>query len=111
MLLLRDIKNLFEYEEEDFCEQVIVNNFSSNNYIEYRSEGDRKTLSVKEYPKKIKPYLKDIINNLKKSYTWKIRLTITINFTSSKDDNNEGPEMHSKSGNIEIMMNDEADHS
>ena len=43
-----------------------VSNFWSNNYIEYKSNGDRnKTLSVKEYLNKIIPYLKDI-NSLKK---------------------------------------------
>ena len=61
-----------------------VSNFWSNNYIEYESKGDRnKTLSVKEYLNKIRPYLKDIINNLKKSDTWKIPLTIVNNFISS----------------------------
>ena len=29
-------------------------------------------LSVEKYPNKIRPYSKDIINNLKKSDTWKI---------------------------------------
>ena len=45
------------------------------------SNGDRnKTLSIEEYLTKIRPYLKDIINNLKKSDTWKIHLTIGINW-------------------------------
>ena len=57
---------------------------------------------------KIRPYLKDIINNLKKSDTWKIQLTIANNFISSID-NDEERVMHSKSDNIEIMINDEAD--
>ena len=35
------------------------------------------------YLSKIGPYLKDIINNLKKSYTWEIQLTINDNFRSS----------------------------
>ena len=43
--------------------------------------------------------------------TRKIQLTLTINFISSKDDNDEEHEKHSKSNNIEIMMNKEADHS
>ena len=76
---LRNIKNLSECEKEE--EPVIVNNFWSNNYIEYKSNGDRsKILSVEEFLNKIRPYLKDIINDLKKSDTWKIQLTITINF-------------------------------
>ena len=37
-----------------------------------RSKGDRKTLSLKTYLNKIRPYLKGNINNLKKSDTWKV---------------------------------------
>ena len=50
-----------------------------------------------------------IINNLKKSDTWKIQLTITINLISSKDDNDEEDVVHSQHDNIEIMISDEAD--
>ena len=59
--------------------------------------------------------IKYVINNLKKSYTWKIQLAIflkffsSINFISSKDDNDQERLMHSKSENIEIMINDEVD--
>ena len=65
-------------------------------------------MSVEEYFNTISPYLKDIINNLKKSDTWKIQLSIANNFISSID-NDEEHVMHSKSDNIEIMMNDKAD--
>ena len=51
-----------------------VRHFWSNNYIENESNGDRsKTLSVEEYLNKIRPYLKDIINNLKTSDTLEIQ--------------------------------------
>ena len=82
---LRDIKNLFEHEEEkDYYKPVRVNNFCGNNYIESKINGDRnKTLSVEEYLNKIRPYLKDIGNNLKKSDIWKIQLTIVNKFISS----------------------------
>ena len=43
---------------------------------------------------------------------WKIQLTITVNFIFSKDndeDNNEEHVMHSKSDNIDIIINDETD--
>ena len=86
-----------------------VNNFWSTNYIEYESNSDRnKTLSVEEYLNKIRPSLKHIINNLKKSDTWKIQLTKANNFFSSIN-NDEERVMHSKTDNIEIMNNDEAD--
>ena len=40
---------------------------------------------------------------------WKIQLTIAINFIFFKDNNDEERDMQSKSDNIEIMMNREAD--
>ena len=90
--ILRDTKNLFEHEEEDnYYKPVRV----SNNYIEYKSNGDRnKNLSVEEYLNKIRPYLKDIINNLKKSDTWKIQLAIANNFIFSIDNDDEILEEH-----------------
>ena len=81
---MKDIRNLFEHEEEK--DYYRVGNVWSNNYIEYESNGDRnKTLSIEEYLNKIRLYLKYIINHFKKSDTWKIQLTIAINFISSKD--------------------------
>ena len=56
----------------------------------------------------MKSYLKDIINNLEKLDTWKIQLTIAIDFISSKDKDEERV-MHSKSDNEEIKINDKAD--
>ena len=70
--MLRDIKNLFEHEEEEtYYKPERVSHFWSKNYIKYESNGDRiKTLySVEEYLNKSSPYLKDIINNLKKPDT------------------------------------------
>ena len=52
--------------------------------------------------------MKDIINDLKKSGTWANQLTISINLISSKG-NSEERVMHSKSDNIEIMINYKAD--
>ena len=60
------------------------------------------------YSNKIRPHLKDIINNLKKSHSRKIQLTIANNFILSID-NDEKCVMHSKSDNMEIKINDEAD--
>ena len=40
---------------------------------------------MKHYLHEIKPYLKCIIYELKISDTWKIQLTIAINFTFSED--------------------------
>ena len=58
---------------EDCYKPVTVSNFWSNNYIEYESKSDRnKRRSLEKYLNKIIPYLKGIINNLKKYYTRKI---------------------------------------
>ena len=46
---------------------------------------------------------------LTKSDTLKSQLTVSINLISCKDDNDEEHVMHSKSDNIDILMNDEAD--
>ena len=52
-IVVRNVKNLFEYgkEEEYYYKPVRVNNFwSSNYYIEYKSNSDKtKILSVEEY--------------------------------------------------------------
>ena len=48
------------------------------------------------------------MNNLKKSVNWKIQVTISINFISSKDNDGERV-MHSKTDKVEIMTNNKAD--
>ena len=106
--ILRDIKR-HEKEEENCYKPIGASNVSSIIYIEQESNSDRsKTLSVEEYLNKIRPYLKDIINNHKKSDTWKIQLTIANNFIFSIG-NDEERVIHSTSNNIAIMINDEAD--
>ena len=69
--IIKDVKNLFklkkikqlkiekEHEEKDYYKPVRAGSFWSNNYIEY----DNDNLN------KIRPNLKDIICNLKKSDT------------------------------------------
>ena len=87
---------------------VSVINFWSNSYIEYESNCDRnKTISVEKYLNKVGSYLKDIIDNLKKSDTSEIQSAIANNFVSSID-NDEERVIHSKSDNRKIMINDEA---
>ena len=64
--------------------------FWSNNYIEYEGNSNRnKILSVEEYLYKTRPYLKDIINILKKFDTWKTHLAIATNLISSIDNDEE----------------------
>ena len=66
-----------------------------------------KTVLITKYHDEIKPYLKDI-NNLQKSDTWDIQLTIAINFVSYKDTEEER-EMHSRSDNMKKMIYDKGD--
>ena len=70
----RDVKNIFEHEGKSYYKPVRVKNFWSNNYIEYESRN--KTLSVKEYLNKVRPYLKDFINNIENSDIRKFQLAI-----------------------------------
>ena len=109
--VLRDIKTLFESGEEDYYKLIRIRNAFSSNYVEYESNVDKdKTLSIKDYADKIKPYLSDIINYHKTQGEWEIQLTIAINFVSCKDFN-ETRTMHSKSDNTEIMIGNEADEN
>ena len=103
--IIRGIKTLFE-QQEDYYKPVTVGNFWNNSYTKHESNGDiNKNLSIKEDLDKIKPYLKDIINDLQKSDTLKIQLTIAIKLISSKDIDEERV-MHSTSDNMEVMTYD-----
>ena len=84
--LIREIRTLFEQEDEDYYKPGRVSDFWNNNYIEYKSNGDKnRNLSLDEYLNKIEPYWRNIIIDLQNSDVWKIQLTIAINFTSSKN--------------------------
>ena len=63
--ILRDIRTLYE-SEEDYYKPVGTRNAFNSNYIEYESNIDKvKLLSVKEYLDMIGQYLSDIINDYK----------------------------------------------
>ena len=113
--------------DEDYYKPIITNGAFNNNYIQYGSRGNKdRVLTVNEYFAIIIPYLRDIINDHKtrsewrihsgnatiKSKTqseWKIQLTMTISFISSKQDSDEARNMRTKSSNIEIMIGSETD--
>ena len=84
---IRDVRNLFNLSiDEDYYKRIKTNDALNSNYIQYESKGDKdKTLSIKEYLNTIRPYLSGIINNHKIQGEWKIRLTMSINFISSRD--------------------------
>ena len=84
-------------------------NAFSSNYFEYKGNGDKdKSLSIKEYIDMIRPYLSGIINNYKTQGEWKIKLTMAINFFSSKD-SEEIHNRYSPSDNLEVIIGIETD--
>ena len=96
------MRTLFDQEEEDYYKPKRVSSFWNNNYIEYKSNGDKnRNLSLDKYLNKIETYLRNIIIDLQNSDAWKIQLTIAINFISSKVSAEERV-MHSNSGNIKF---------
>ena len=102
--IIKDIKLHFG-QEDDHYKIVRVSDFWDSNYIKYENNGDKnKNLLVILYFNKLEPYLKDFINDLQKSGTWKVQLTNAINFISTKDDDEEQV-MYSKIDSIEIMTN------
>ena len=72
---------------------TLVKSGYNNNYIEYRSKGN-KILIVEEYLDLIEPFLGELINDYKSKGEWKIQLTAQINFISLRPDSNETRVMH-----------------
>ena len=107
---IRDLEHLLEEvteNDEDYYKPERVRNAFNNdngdyNYIVYESRGSKYYDSLEEYLSKIRPYLENMITNYISIGEWKIYLTISTNFISSRN-----PEQfrirHSYSENIEIM--------
>ena len=49
------LKNLFEQDEQDYYKPGRPGSFWSENYIKYKSIGNRKTLLAEEYLNKTRP--------------------------------------------------------
>ena len=113
--------------DENYYKPIRTKSAFNGNYIENESKGDKdENLLPKQYLDMIRPYLSDIINDHKTPKNlrvhssnevidyetqfgeWKIQLTMSINFISSKD-SDETRNMHTKSDKIEIMMGSETD--
>ena len=96
--------------DEDYYKPIITNSAVKNNYIQYEIKGNKdKILTTSEYLDMMRLCLSDIINDHKTQDKWKVHLTIAIIFLSSKEDSDETGTMRTKSYNIEIMMDREAD--
>ena len=64
-IIRRDLRFLLDPEKDHYKPVKTVSAFN-NNYIQYKSIGDKdKNLSIKEYIDIMTPYLSDIINNHK----------------------------------------------
>ena len=87
---------------------TIVKSGYNNNYIEYRSEGD-KLLTIEEYLHLIEPYLRELINDHKNKDEWKIQLTTQINFISLRPGSDETHVTHTRSVNEEFMNGSDTD--
>ena len=92
-----------EVNEEDYYEPKEIRSAFVGGYTLYESRGDKDNmLAIYEYFDKIKPYLKDMINDYKSKGEWKIQLVMRVIFVSFID-KNETQVMHTKSDNVKIM--------
>ena len=101
--LSNDLKKLQEYEdnitygldyllnevnEEDYYEPKEIKSAFDGSYVLYESKGDKDNmLAVYEYFDKVKPYLKDMIDDYKSKGEWKIQLVMRMIFVSFIDKN------------------------
>ena len=70
-----------EINEEGYYEPKVIKSAFDGSYILYESKGDKNDkLTLQEYFDKIKPYLKDTIDNHKSKGQWKIQLIMRIIF-------------------------------
>ena len=102
---IKDIPILFDQtSEEDYYKPIFVKSSHKGNYKYYESNGDKeKILSVKQYLKKITPYLYDLINvHQIARRVWKIQINMHVNFTSR--DTGETCIYYVWSHNVSIMQ-------
>ena len=91
------------FNEEDYYKRTEVKSAFDGNYVFYESRGDKDVeLALYEYFDKIKPHLKDMIDDYKSKGEWKIQITMIIIFISFID-RNKTQIMYTKSDNNEIM--------
>ena len=102
------IENVQDLFKISIYKPSIVNSGYNNNYIEYRSEGD-KLLTIEEYLNLIESYLRALINDHKSKDEWKIQLTAQINFISLRPGSDETRVMHTRSVNEEFMNGSDTD--
>ena len=114
---IRHMRNLFDLPIDVGYYSPIITN---SNYTEYESKGEKpKISSIKKYLRMIRPYFGDAINNkvidsaiinYKTQGGWKIQLSMTINFISTKDSGNIRT-INTKGHNIEITVGNETEET
>ena len=94
-----------EASEEHYFKPVFVKSSQKGNYKYYERSGDiEKKLSVKQYLKKITPYLYDLKNDHRiVRRVWKIEINMHVNLISSKD-TGETRIYYMRSDNVSIMQ-------
>ena len=94
--------------DKDYYKPILVKSGYNNNYIQYKSKGD-KILTLKEYLALIERYLRKMINYFKNKGEWKLQLTAEISFISLKPGSDETCVMHTRSDNKEFMNGSDTD--
>ena len=98
----KDLYSILNYKP------ILIKTRFDNNYLEYGSEGSD-SLSLIEYLDLIKPYLEDLINEMKNKREWKLQLTAKISFVSSKPGSNETCLIYNRSDVIEFINGSETE--
>ena len=93
---VKDLYSILDYKP------ILIRNAFDYSYLEYGSEGSN-SLSLIEYLNLIKPYLEDLINEMKNKDEWKLQLTANISFVSLKPDSDETHLMYTRSDPEEFM--------
>ena len=99
---VKDLYSILNYKP------ILIKTGFDNNYLEYGSEGSD-SLSLMEYLDLMKPYLEDLINEMKNKGEWKLQLTAKISFVSSKPGSNETRLIYNRSDAIEFMNGSETE--
>ena len=94
--------------DKDYYKPILVKSGYNNNYVQYKSRGD-KILTLKEYLDLIEKYLRMLINYYKNKGEWKLQLIAEINFISLKPGSDETRIMHTRSDNEEFMNDSDTD--
>ena len=78
-------ENNDDYYKPERVRNAFKNDIGDYNYIVYESRGSKYYDSLEEYLSKNKPYLENMIRNYISIGEWKIQLTVSTQFISSRN--------------------------